>query len=159
MDRPEGLGFGDAVGFSTDALTAGNKFKDNIAANCTIGFDLQGAGQRLTNNAAPNSGFGFSIGGAGGHTVQGNVALGMSQVGVADGFRVSSNDNRLKKNRAQGHLVGIQVSGERNTLTGNEASGNGNVVFTLDATDNHPDCDENTWKGNLFHVSNPACVQ
>jgi hypothetical protein len=88
VDRPEGLGFGDAVGFSTDALAVGNKFKDKVAANCTIGFDVQGAGQQLTNNAAPNSGFGFSIGGAGGHTVQGNVALGMSQVGVADGFRV-----------------------------------------------------------------------
>jgi parallel beta-helix repeat protein len=80
-------------------------------------------------------------------------------VGVADGFRVTSADNRLMKNRAQGHFVGIQVSGERNTLSGNQASGTGNAVFTLDAADNHPDCDEHTWKGNLFHVASPACVE
>ena len=160
FDVVDGSGFGDAVGFGTDATATGNKFKDNVAANSSIAFDVQGTAQQLTNNEAPGSQQGFAIGGAGGHTLQGNVTVANSGVGTGVGFHISSDDNRLKKNRAQGHFIGFQVAGERNKLTGNQGSGNGRVgAFMLDATDNHLDCDENEWKGNLFHVSSPACVQ
>jgi len=108
------------------------------------------------NTATRSAQMGFRLqAGAGGHTLKGNVAVGLAgDPGFGSGFDVTTGGNTLKGNRAHEHQNGIVLRSSDNVVTGNVAVGN-----LTDGADVDPVCTGNTWKKNVFHTTFPSCVR
>lgn len=146
-----------ARGFASEAGTTGNAYKENTATVTGVGFAVDGAKHTLKANTATRSAqAGYRLGsGAGGHTLKGNVAIGLEgDAGFGSGFDVMTAGNALKSNRASEHQVGIVLRVPGNVVTGNAGIGN-----LTDGADVDPACTGNTWKKNVFHTAVPGCVR
>jgi hypothetical protein len=68
--------------------------------------------------------------------------------------------NSSDRNLVQGNQVGrnardgIQVNGENNRILNNTSLQN----TGFDLFDRKPDCDNNTWSGNVFGTAEPVCT-
>jgi large repetitive protein len=65
-------------------------------------------------------------------------------------------DNTVHSNAANG----IRVASKSNTITSNDATGNAAFpgVVAFDLNDQNPDCDANSWTGNVFNTRSRACI-
>ncbi len=146
-----------ARGFASEVGTVGNVYKENTATVTGVGFAIDGAKHALKSNTATRSAqVGFRLqAGAGGHSLKGNVAVGLGgDPGFGSGFDVATGGNTLKQNRAHEHQNGIVLRVPGNVVTGNVAVGN-----VTDGADVDAACTGNTWKKNVFHAVFPGCVR
>ena len=156
----------------------GNVFIQNSASgNKLFGFFSGGTGYTFQGNtAAANGSPGFEIAGIKHQLVQ-NTAIGNNAVG----FSLSGFQFVISQNTAMGNLLhGFWLDAlGASSVTGNKAFANGNTGIKVtvnshnntlsgnvalanslpDLLDDNPGCDANSWKNNIFHDSNAACVQ
>jgi len=145
---------GFAFGFAVFATTStGNEFQGNAVVGGLGGFLLAGTQHRLVQNTAiGNNQEGFVLFGDQ-FVVQANTAMG----NLAEGFAVVGSGHLMQENQAFVNGVGILVDSlaQNNTLQRNVALGSTSL---FDLKDNNPGCDANSWKKNVFHVSNAPCI-
>jgi hypothetical protein len=158
---------GDKVIRSTAYLNGGDGF-DSIfgptklslcvaADNFDNGFEIGGLKSKLVKNIAMGnntaSGFaGFFIA-ANACTLVKNIA----DEGVAQGFLVTGDFNKLSKNRSTSNFTsGIQLgmTADSNTITGNTAMRN----LGMDLLESGS-CATNKWSKNVFRTSTDPCIQ
>jgi parallel beta-helix repeat protein len=148
-------------------LAEANLIKDNVVRNA--------AGRVAT--------VGISVEGGSRHRVEGNLVEGSAGDGIRLGIPVSATrvignevrgngrdgihlqedfvtGNSSDRNLVQGNQVGrnardgIQVNGENNRILNNTSLQN----TGFDLFDRKPDCDNNTWSGNVFGTAEPVCT-
>lgn len=107
----------------------------------------------ISNNGTVNGGFGVLITpGSKRNTVRGNIVNGNRLFGML----VGGANNTIQANTVnQSTLFGILVFGVNNTIQSNAAFNNP----ILDLVDDNANCDNNTWKSNIFGTSNQTCIQ
>jgi parallel beta-helix repeat protein len=151
-------------GFS-DFSAGGNTYERNVATGNELnGFQIGSisSGNTLRHNLAANNGLhGFEIDNDN-HLVTQNVA----KENEGDGFQIQESNNRVTLNLALKNLgdgIDVGLDGTGNILKWNVALGNGSTDLEgdggFDLEDDNPDCDNNTWRGNLGRRNQPDCIQ
>lgn len=148
------------------SFSGGNFFFDNRAvSNGSTGFDTNdnsgnGQGDKYLRNVALNNG-------ENGFVVRDNNTLvrNTASRNVEDGFAIEGESNTLTGNIARRNFddgIDAEQGSLNNTLSGNNASGNGSADTEgnggFDLEDDNPNCDNNAWTNNAGLNSQP-CVQ
>lgn len=131
----------------------GNKLVENHTARNYGGFEVDGVGNKLKQCVAiRNDDYGFRVTDDG-NRIERCVALDHAIAA----FVVSADGNQLKRNRALNGGVGIRLTGE---AQGNAVKQNFvQLGQDLDLEDQNADCDDNTWRKNVFVTSKAGGVQ
>ena len=170
------LATNNGIGFAVNIGSDKNRLNHNWATDNTIGFQVKGTQCTLIKNtsttnvtgfrvesiqtmlrkntAARNTDVGFFLDGSK-HLVLQNVA---QQNGDNGFFTVgNSRELTLKQNQALDNAIdGIHHNGTDSKLQQNTALGNAG----FDLVDSQADCDNNTWKKNIFGSALPAvCIE
>jgi len=148
-----------------------NWLGSNLTWDSTFGFALFSEHNKLTLNKDENSEIGFLIAGQE-NKLEGNRAWNNS-----NGYEIFANNNWLGSNHAMDNAFGFFIESDRNELWFNKAKSNIFGIFIEDTGqdnkikvnvaldnvirdlfDNNADCDNNTWRFNLFGTRNQNCI-
>lgn len=132
-----------------DITGANNVLQGNVSAATQVGFSVRGNGNQLIDNSSTQSREDFNVWGNNNVLIHNFSAAG--EIGQ-DGFTVYGQNNRLLRNVAI--RTGIIVRGQNNVLEANVAF----FAFT-DLFDADANCDNNTWRDNVFASANQTCIQ